>query len=791
MQAIYLSSVFDTSKHQYLDVEEILRDIQYGKFKRSIDSLPAYGSVEYKEAKTRLPAWSFSGAFNGNIINKNFTSSNGLFHIDIDGIDDVEAEKERIIDEIPEIVALWLSPSRHGLKGLIRIPDNLINSDDDFKRAFFQVRDYLKAHNIKIDEQCKDVRRLCFVSYDSEIIVNTNAPALILDLSEKKESCKSYAPSNNNNIIINSQETEQKYISRACNIIMSATKGDFHAARIRAGKLGGGYIAANLVDENAMISALIRSSDFVCSSNGDNEQITRRERKAVMDGLDAGRSQPVEGDRNRSYYQAERDSVEPHFPDDYYRFSDTNPEPVIDKIKCDVLDNENKYCDVDLLQYVSDDHIIKRMALELSAVTAIKPSSILLAGLAVHSALLCRAMSVERNGRAIPTNMYAVFEQSTATSKTRILSTFYAPFEKRYIEKSKQIRDEKSLISKEDKEEFARISRIESAFKGFTKTNEITNATPEGIESKLNDSKGYFSCISSEQGIFDSLIGGMYKKDDSKNNNDLVLSAFDGSKMNVLRAGRDGYEGKPIGSIICFAQEGSVDTLLKSSGSSGMGERFLKLIERHRFSESIELRATNKSIMDDYSSACEDLIDGFLIGDSFAEQHQFYMLPMLTISNSDHVKISDYYQSLYSHFDDGKKFSASAMRGFCGKSDIHIIKIAANLHVLDGGYYVNQIASKHIDSAIRIYNALVVSHAHLLANKGVTGDKAAYETVIRVLSGKKLTNTEIKQLIKCVLPFKAHSGDKNEYMNKTIDSMIESGLLVCEIEKKKKVLSVK
>jgi hypothetical protein len=96
-----------------------------------------------------------------------------------------------------------------------------------------------------------------------------------------------------------STSTSQKYIARAVSILMSATNGGYHAARLAAGKLAGGFIAAGLVVESDIVSALEKASDYISSNAGDDELTTARERKAIMDGIRVGQSQPCEPDRPR------------------------------------------------------------------------------------------------------------------------------------------------------------------------------------------------------------------------------------------------------------------------------------------------------------------------------------------------------------------------------------------------------------------------------------------------------------------------------------------------------------
>ena len=93
-----------------------------------------------------------------------------------------------------------------------------------------------------------------------------------------------------------------------------------------------------------------------------------------------------------------------------------------------ILDIEDRYCNIDLIKHIDDNHIIKRMAIELSKVTAIKPSTIMLVGLGIFSSVLVRIMAIDRFGGVLSSGLYVVAEQPPATAKTRIIETFQIPF---------------------------------------------------------------------------------------------------------------------------------------------------------------------------------------------------------------------------------------------------------------------------------------------------------------------------------------------------------------------------
>jgi hypothetical protein len=111
--------------------------------------------------------------------------SNGLFHFELDKLDKelVDAIKKTITKQCTYVYALWVSPSQRGLKGLIRVADDLINADADFKQAFIQIEKALAALGFVIDATCKDVRRLCFVCADKDIYINEDAETFKFDMT--------------------------------------------------------------------------------------------------------------------------------------------------------------------------------------------------------------------------------------------------------------------------------------------------------------------------------------------------------------------------------------------------------------------------------------------------------------------------------------------------------------------------------------------------------------------------------------------------------------------------------
>ena len=75
----------------------------------------------------------------------------------------------------PHLFAIFLSPTGSGLKALFRVPA----SADAHPASFEAVEAHIhKLTGCGIDQACKDVARLCFVSFDAALYHNPDAKEL-------------------------------------------------------------------------------------------------------------------------------------------------------------------------------------------------------------------------------------------------------------------------------------------------------------------------------------------------------------------------------------------------------------------------------------------------------------------------------------------------------------------------------------------------------------------------------------------------------------------------------------
>ena len=151
--------------------------VPVGKIRRTY-SLASENGCDPKDAvrdlKKALPGILFSGQFSRRA-NAALVSHSGLLCADLD---DIAARLDEVRTKLcasPHVVAIFTSPTGTGLKAVFRVP-----ADAQLHRASF---DAVAAHVLaltgcKIDPACKDVARLCFVSYDPELFVNYDADEL-------------------------------------------------------------------------------------------------------------------------------------------------------------------------------------------------------------------------------------------------------------------------------------------------------------------------------------------------------------------------------------------------------------------------------------------------------------------------------------------------------------------------------------------------------------------------------------------------------------------------------------
>jgi hypothetical protein len=132
--------------------------------KKAVDSL-----------KKKLPGVMWSGQFlnRKKPVAEKLLKHSGLLCADLDDLGERLLDTRTKLVTSPHLLALFRSPTGIGLKAIFCVPA------DPKKHAagFRAIEEYVhKLTGINIDEACKDVSRLCFVSFDPDLWFNPNEP---------------------------------------------------------------------------------------------------------------------------------------------------------------------------------------------------------------------------------------------------------------------------------------------------------------------------------------------------------------------------------------------------------------------------------------------------------------------------------------------------------------------------------------------------------------------------------------------------------------------------------------
>lgn len=166
-------SVYD--RFEYVQDVTLKDALEMGKdHQRDIEKareMKQSGDLEgYKAEKRKLPSFTTTATYKGERKAENLTKYNALCVIDLDDIEDVEKAKADI-KQLPFILYAAKSVGGKGLFCIVRLD----GSKDEYIKHWYAIKDEFQTIGYKVDESCKDVSRLRFVSYDENPYINYQA----------------------------------------------------------------------------------------------------------------------------------------------------------------------------------------------------------------------------------------------------------------------------------------------------------------------------------------------------------------------------------------------------------------------------------------------------------------------------------------------------------------------------------------------------------------------------------------------------------------------------------------
>ena len=166
--------------------------------------------TEKSSLKSKLAAVTISGLghrkLSKNKLEPQFIHS-GLLQIDLDKKDNPLLSSSKMIELLkndPHVVASFLSPSG-GVKGICAISDN----EDDHLGCFLGAKKHFKELGLKIDGQPKNMKSLCYLSYDPTPYVATGEVQVFQPLQVQIESVDTNTQSHKYTITQSLNNTEE------------------------------------------------------------------------------------------------------------------------------------------------------------------------------------------------------------------------------------------------------------------------------------------------------------------------------------------------------------------------------------------------------------------------------------------------------------------------------------------------------------------------------------------------------------------------------------------------------
>ena len=168
---------------------EIMDIIKSGVYKTEIDLLRSkIASNNSKEAsiiKSKLHSFTPSGVFEGARNGDSLAAYSNVLHLDFDKLTQEQIDElKNSLRTDSSVLAFFVSPSGNGLKVFFKIDDSPAQHALNMKKLFR----YAKSNwGLRPDEQCIDLPRLCFMSYDPEAHFNADAELVSYDIAKSVE----------------------------------------------------------------------------------------------------------------------------------------------------------------------------------------------------------------------------------------------------------------------------------------------------------------------------------------------------------------------------------------------------------------------------------------------------------------------------------------------------------------------------------------------------------------------------------------------------------------------------
>jgi KaiC/GvpD/RAD55 family RecA-like ATPase len=167
MISIYKNAFESIGKE--VKILDVLMGIKNGRWMSKIEAIRAETNPERQdELKLSLPCACFSGTF---LIREDdkLIKHSGFICLDIDHVEPIV--NKLIVKDDPCVLAVFTSPRGHGIKILCAVGPC---DASQHKAAFRALKTHFEGkYGIEVDRSGSNVSRLCYMSYDPEIVINS------------------------------------------------------------------------------------------------------------------------------------------------------------------------------------------------------------------------------------------------------------------------------------------------------------------------------------------------------------------------------------------------------------------------------------------------------------------------------------------------------------------------------------------------------------------------------------------------------------------------------------------
>lgn len=189
----------------------------------------------------------------------NILSFTGLLVLDFDHIENASEFKYYIFNSFPSVVAGWLSPSKKGVKFLVKIP--VVNTTDEFKSYFYGIG--LEMEKFKgFDGTGQNAILPLFLSYDPDLLFRDDAEVW----TRRGKMLNAFKVSDAPAVPVTIGEGDQARVQKIIIALIDKIVSDGHPQVRSAGVTLGGYVASGYIGQaeaESFINSLIQNNSYL------------------------------------------------------------------------------------------------------------------------------------------------------------------------------------------------------------------------------------------------------------------------------------------------------------------------------------------------------------------------------------------------------------------------------------------------------------------------------------------------------------------------------------------------